>query len=90
MRLFRNSPEGFLPVAGRLYLETVGLEPVVVDGVLRLRDPKSGELLPTKVDFELRAEAAEALVAKATAQAAEADARAERLAARLRELGVEE
>lgn len=87
LRMYRRAGEEFVPVAGKLRLETVNLEPEIVDDRLRLRDPATGRLLPTLNEV---VEEAEERVEEAEARADEAEARAERLAARLRELGVEE
>ncbi len=73
LRLYRLAGEEFVPVAGRLTLETVRLNPEVVEDKLRLRDPRTGELVPTPQE-----------------RAQQAEARAARLAARLRELGAED
>ncbi len=47
LRLFRLKGENFVPVVGDMTLTTVGLELVVQDNELRLRDPATGDLLAT-------------------------------------------
>lgn len=57
LRLYRLTPEGYRLLApGDVLLETLGLELVVLEGALRLRDPGSGALLPTRMESEARAE----------------------------------
>jgi Uma2 family endonuclease len=67
---------------GRAVSEELGLEVVDTGETLRLRDPQSGRFLPRRVELE------EALQQSEKALRQEV-ARAERLAAKLRELGVD-
>ena len=87
LKLYRLAGGEYVPVAGRLTLETVGLVLEVVEEKLRLRDTVTGELLPTAVE---RADDAEELVRKAREEARLDRERAERLAERLRQLGVDD
>lgn len=59
LRIYRLGDGGYRRLEeGETALETLGLEAVVVDGALRLREP-SGRLLPTVSQSEARAREAE-------------------------------
>ncbi len=54
LRLFRLAGEDYLPVVGRLYLETVGLELATIDDKLRLVDPETRAVLATRRERNLK------------------------------------
>ncbi len=50
LRLYRLRGEDYLPVVNPSFLESVGLELLVQNETLRLKDPKTGLLLETRAD----------------------------------------
>ena len=70
LRLLRLAGDSYVPVVGKLFLETIGLELVVVDDQLRLVGP-DGKLLPTRREALAEIDAA---LAEMDAALAEKDA----------------
>ncbi len=67
---------------GVIHSPALGLDVVDTGTTLRLRDPQTGQFLPTRAELEQAA-------AEAADRATQAEERATRLAAKLRELGVD-
>lgn len=77
LRVYRLAPEGYrLLEPGERLLETLELELVEVEGALRLRDPATGALLPTRLETELRAREYEERAQQSEVRARESEARA--------------
>ncbi|MHB2016587.1 MAG: Uma2 family endonuclease [Candidatus Xenobia bacterium] len=87
LRAYRLEAGRYIPVVGEpIRSEVLGLELRIVDGVLRLYDPDSGELLTVHAELLEKWRAAEARAEVAEARAEAAEQRAERAEAALREL----
>lgn len=91
LRLYRLAGEDYLPVTGSpLTLKTLNLELLVVEGVLRLRDPDTQRLLPTPQErAESEHQRAEAERERAEAERRRAEAAERELADLRRRLGEE-
>lgn len=74
---------------GVIYSPALGLDLVDTGATLRLRDPQTGQFLPTRAELQLAQQQAEGRAAQAEDRAVQAEDRAERLAAKLRELGLD-
>ncbi len=74
---------------GVIHSPALGLDVVDTGDTLRLRDPQTGQFLPTRAELQAAQEQAEDRAAQAEDRAAQAEERAIRLADKLRELGVD-
>lgn len=79
-----------VPVKGGvIHSPALGLDIVDTGETLRLRDPQTGQFLPTRAELQAAQQIAEDRAAQAEDRAAQAEDQAARLAAKLRELGID-
>lgn len=83
LRLYRLHGEDYLPVAGTLALETVGLELRLVQSRLRLYDLVGGRMLPTREESRALMQEAEAMLEQTESRLEQAESKLEQTESRL-------
>lgn len=73
LRLYRLREEDYVPVVPPTHLESVNLDLVLTEQTLRLQDPKTGQLLPTRADTLAQADKATQAQQETQAEKARAD-----------------